>query len=421
MADEIIDLATGQPEKQDEIIDIGTGQPEQPTGGSQGQQVKQPLPYLNWLPGGKELNQGLMQSQQTLEDLHPGMTEANKGQQFLKQMGGSVMAGLGAESAAGLIPGLASKAMIPSMARAAIGGAAAAQPFDYNSLADRGMSTVGGAALGAALPPVIEATQLMGKFGSKIPEFMKGIADRNAVKSGTGIQEGVRDLVNSKFLGKTKSFDAELSNLPDATHDVTDIVNSLKQKAELNPAIKDAIENSPIAKKLIYGDASGAGKILDAQGRPLAEQVADQSNKVVDTKTLQNLRNELGKRFDYINPKHDWQLGSVLSDLRLKQAEPFPKEMGKIATDYKDTINNYKAVRQRLSPANLGNNLLKGFGGEGGAELRKSLDYFLGPKSQSIRNIYESGEKLKTLKEIGKDVGLGAGLTGVGAYELLKK
>lgn len=238
------------------------------------------------------------------------------------------------------------------------------------------------------------------KLGEAGSDFFSGLKNRAAVKSGTTIQQGVRKTILDKFLGRTKEFDEGLSKLPEATHDITDNMNRLKKMSEVNPSIREAIDQSPIAKKLLYGSETGVSKIVNKFGEPMAEEIADQSNKVVDTKTLQNLRNQLGKNFDYGSAEHDWTLGRELGELRLKQAEPFPKEMGELSKGYKDTLTHYGNVKSYLNPKRLGSAILKGFGGEGGAETRESLDYFLGNQGKKVGNIYKSGQTMEKIKDL---------------------
>lgn len=256
-----------------------------------------------------------------------------------------------------------------------------------------------GLASGVASGIMLGGGQAVKGASEKVNPFFKGLKARKSIKEGTSIQEGVRGKVLDKFLGRTKEFDEKLSKLPDAQHDVTDIVNRLKSRAEFDPSIREAIDNSPTAKKLMFGDETGRGKILDPNGRPAAEEVANQSEKILSTKEIQNLRNELGKAFDYSSPEHSWQLGRELSNLRLRQAEPFPKEMGEIAKGYKDVINNYGVVRPYLRESRLGGSLLKGFGGEGGAEVRKAMDYFTASEAKGINQIYKSGKTSKTITD----------------------
>jgi hypothetical protein len=136
---------------------------------SQSQQVKDPFPYLNFFEGGRRLNKGLVEGQQTLENLSPGITESNRKQEFVKQLTGSAMMGMGAESLAGNLPGLAAKTLPAAMARSAIGGAASAQPFTYDSGMDRLKGTAIGTALGTALPAAMKVVEPLSNvnFGGK--------------------------------------------------------------------------------------------------------------------------------------------------------------------------------------------------------------------------------------------------------------
>ncbi len=109
--------------------------------------IKEPFPYLNFIPGMKDINQGLVQGQQEMESQYPGETGRNRTAEFTKEMGGSILTG-------NIVRG-ATKSL-PAIARGAITGAASAQPFHYDSMKYRAVGTAGASFLGGTIEPLVE-------------------------------------------------------------------------------------------------------------------------------------------------------------------------------------------------------------------------------------------------------------------------
>lgn len=120
---------------------------------------KEPFPYLNFIPGMKEVNQSFIEGGNKLQETHPEILEFYKKQKLVKDVSGSIIAGGGASAILRQIPALAAlktaqplisnqatvqatrAAKIANVQRAvqrhAIEGAVAVQVFDYKDVEDR--------------------------------------------------------------------------------------------------------------------------------------------------------------------------------------------------------------------------------------------------------------------------------------------
>src|SRR3990167_5297292 len=201
----------------------------------------------------------------------------------------------------------------------------------------------------------------------EISPFIKSISKLKKMEKGdVSIQERFRKSLFDKRASLTKEFEEDLSKLPEASHDIEEIVSKIDIQSQYNPSIKSQIQKSPIMRILLKKPSL---------------------TKNISTKQFQDLRNELGKGINYKSGKIDSSLRDLLDELRFKQAEPFPEEMAKLRTKYAEGIEAFKEVRPMFSKKSLESNIKKGFGG---SEIRKSIEKAL------------PGEEGKEILRIGK-------------------
>jgi len=191
-------------------------------------------------------------ARQEFENRYPGTIQR---QRNIGEFGQSVMAGAGAMSAAkSAMPALASKSFLPRIGVSAIGGIAAAQPFQYENLQQRAIGT----GVSAIAGPVIGETFGLAKRGIgkaieifKAPKALEGITkeinalnslpSKGDIKSGTA--KGLRILGNVQ-----KSLTEEVSSA--GKKSVQELTEVFKKRNEfLKTALsKESLNESQLAK-----------------------------------------------------------------------------------------------------------------------------------------------------------------------------
>lgn len=220
----------------------------------------------------------------------------------------------------------------------------------------------------------------VGKGISEVGPFMKSVSKlRNMEKGGTELQEGFRKSLFSSRASLTDNFEKDLANLPEASHDISDIIERISTQARYNPSVQSQINKSPMMKMLIEKPELGKG---------------------ISTKAFQDIRNEFGKGVNYTSGKVDSSVRDIMDELRFKQAEPFPEAMKELRNKYGKGIEAFKEIRPMFGKKNLEGNIRKGFGN---AEVKKSLKEAL-PKDvvDEILQIGKHNIASETTKEVAK-------------------
>lgn len=274
--------------------------------------------FLQGIPGMKDLNQGLVEGQNTMESLYPGSTQSNREQEFVKSMGASVLAGNAGSAAAGLVPGMAGKEMLPAIFRSAVGGMAGAQPFHYNTGEDRLAGTALGAGIGTAIPPIEAGASSIGKgMGAAKNWFMDVINSGKNLKDVEGqlknvgteeaaltapkdtsygpLTEGQGTQLGNRALDKARaSMVGEAEGAGDSAQQKM-IGDYKSKKADLGGKFNQATQNEAEAYKTAMDDARNTntplyGERLDALQADLKEPItADEYNQKVIQPTLKQI------------------------------------------------------------------------------------------------------------------------------------
>jgi len=226
------------------------------------------------------------------------------------------------------------------------------------------------------------------KAVSEVGPFMKSIGKlRKMEKGDTALQEGFRKSLFKNRAKLSTEFEKDLSNLPDATHDISDMVQRIASQAQFNPSVQSQIGKSSMMQNLIRHPELGRN---------------------ISTKEFQALRNEFGKGVNYSSGKVDSSVRDILDDLRFKQAEPFPEAMASMREKYGKGIEAFKEVRPMFSKKSLEGNIRKGFGN---AEVKKALKEAAPEVADEMLQIGKHATAANTGYSIAKGLGLsGAGL-----------
>jgi len=409
---------------------------------------KQPFPYLNWLPGGKELNQSLVEGQQSMEEQHPGSTSSNREKQFTKELGGSVAAGMGAGTVAkNALPWLAKTGLGSQAALGAVEGVAAAQPFHYENMGDRALGTAGASVLGAALPVgiagakgayslgkkavgrVSEAFKAPGELAnvrSQIPQAKANLEDARMAQS-----EVSQPYSDESSRGVRIIKEADKRILSDLESNKTNIVNNFRNKIVssvkgvkektakwtsdfynkydtiLEAGEKEAAEKGisseayqrevidPVMDKIAQDGAdTTASKSLQSKMKvkrgkdPVSGEMVDIQPEIPSTiEQMKNLKNSVGKygQGDYI--------ANMLHDRHRAFIGKYSDIVSKANKSYGEVSNAVKFSKKSIVPHNP-------------AEIKKAADLLVKEATGGLNET--EAAYLKTIKE-GKGEFAGAG------------
>lgn len=388
---------------------------------------REPFPYLNFIPGMKEVNQGFIQAGKELEEQFPGTEKSAERQQLVKEIGGSIALGGGAGALAKQLPKLAAKGIVPSATRLAIEGATGAQSFSYDSMKDRikataaaalatpviggavsGGMNVGGKIISAIRNPAMklaEVEQLIGETAYKYDELGSVInkdlqAEMAATRNNFNIAEG-------GIKGQLDVLDKEV--IPEAADRATiqarktwfDIAKDISKRfgddwekaiggqkvntEQLHQAIDNVIEKSGIrnkpptawsdSEKKIFDYWEKVGKQVPATSTtteivmgPMGPQYVTKPSGSL-TLDLSKVDRELQGIF---RPKSGTQYGSGDHILTTTREE--------IANLLGDTSNKIKAVRIKYAPElqmkNESYKIFQPFNRSGAYDTTKGINFF---------------------------------------------
>ena len=235
---------------------------------------------------------------------------------------------------------------------------------------------------------------------NKANNFIKGFSgmkDLRAIEKGSVELQGLtRSAANKTYFGRTAEFDRGLESIakkyPNTSHEITEEVGRLNYLSEFNPNIKLQINKSNIAQRLISS--------LNTENPSIS----------ISTKEFQELRNQLGKGINLQSDKVDWQLRDLLGDFKLKQAEPFPKELGAVREKFAKVKQSYKTIKPKLSENSLTGNIKHGFGNQ---EVRNRLKNLL--PEDLYNRIVAVGKTSENVEEFKRALPWIAGIGGLGA------
>jgi hypothetical protein len=341
----------------------------------------------------------------------------------LGQMAGYVPVAGAATQMAKAIPGLAGKSLPSLVGQQAVAGAATGA---YGTPENRESGAVGGAAVGALLPP---ATTALGKgydFLSNIPGALEQIKRnfkniQNPVQFGKQVRESLfnakqavgntfgneldelakanpsRTVDHSDDFGRLNASIADKENNPGLSTQIQSILNRVRNP-EVSSMIRNYIDNPAFAKNVTLSESQQI-------------KVAIQNAPDIARKLKQ------GKFADY-GPA-DLEMLDLLDQIKLSQSNVFP-ELAKIRKPYAEFMQNYDMVKNSFKPTQLLNKVRNGFGNE---EIEQIIGTILPKKTLQDINGFRNAEKIKKVAgSTAKGAAAGAGLAGAGkiTYDLMK-
>ena len=278
---------------------------------------KEPAPYLNIIPGGKEFNQSLIDANREKERLYPGTTKSELRKNFVKDIGGSIALGLGAKSVAQTaVPWLASKGVGPAAATMSIEGAAGAQAFNYDSIGQRIGATVGaavaspvvGGLVSGAVKGAVGIGRVVKKVSNKIRDpripVMSKIRDEVSEKASqmSGVSSGA-----SKQISTTQAVGREAKEaIAGRASSLEERIRNSVRKETLG--VKSSIENT---KKQVDKLVNNLDKELSVES-----DVAAKTFQKKVTGFFRNNSNAYGKELDLVSD-------SIAQSGRLTRAEAY--------------------------------------------------------------------------------------------------
>lgn len=223
----------------------------------------------------------------------------------------------------------------------------------------------------------------------EVGPFMNSVGKLKRMGKGeTKIQESARAALFKNRANLTDEFEKDLSNLPEAIHDIEENILRIDLLSKYNPSLQSQINKSGMMKQLIK--------------KP-------ELAKDLTTKQFQALRNEFGKGVNYKSGSLDSTVRDVLDELRFKQAEPFPDAMQALRDKYGKGIEAFKNVRSKFSKNALTGNIRNRF--QNNPEILKDVKTAL-PEG-NFKEIDTLG-KHERIKNTGYGIAKGLGLSGVG-------
>jgi hypothetical protein len=170
------------------------------------------------------------------------------------------------------------------------------------------------------------------------------------------IEQGIQKFIGSIFKAKgeaSKLYGAELDALvaksPTAMSDLSTLASDLKQQASFNPRLQSAIKKSSKLDALVTE----------------FEQTGQANRSVKDIQAILNEYKSVNKgafSAKNVDPLQR-EVQSVAHDLKHEQGKLFPNEMKDINAKYAQVANDFKTIRNKLSP-NTAESFIRGkFGG----------------------------------------------------------